>query len=249
MEVHHPDSSHTGKKTFKEYFLEFLMLFLAVTLGFFAENMREENVEHHKEIEYVKSMIEDLRKDTANIQDVVIRFEKLSLVFDTVLKNFDKGTSKFSQSWSNNFVRIVKGGYPDYYYTDRTLQQLKNSGGMRLIRIQRASDAIVDYDDANKDFITEANYLGRIHEQVVDESFRLWSFKLLNQKLNSTEWRKKKVPEGDYWIIKDKTQFENLYNLIEQFSQSILFQKKNLLSLQKQAIDLITLLNKEYHLD
>ena len=39
MEVHH--HPHVEKKNFKEYFLEFLMIFLAVTLGFFAENIRE----------------------------------------------------------------------------------------------------------------------------------------------------------------------------------------------------------------
>src|SRR5215471_5281072 len=39
MEVHH--HPHVEKKRFKEYFLEFLMIFLAVTLGFFAENIRE----------------------------------------------------------------------------------------------------------------------------------------------------------------------------------------------------------------
>jgi len=33
MEVHH--HPHVEKKKFKEYFLEFLMIFLAVTLGFF----------------------------------------------------------------------------------------------------------------------------------------------------------------------------------------------------------------------
>ncbi len=36
MEVHH--HPHVEKKAFKEYFLEFLMIFLAVTMGFFAEN-------------------------------------------------------------------------------------------------------------------------------------------------------------------------------------------------------------------
>jgi hypothetical protein len=42
MEVHHhPHLPHGEKKKFKEYFLEFLMIFLAVTLGFFAENVRE----------------------------------------------------------------------------------------------------------------------------------------------------------------------------------------------------------------
>lgn len=41
MEVHHhPDLHHKPKKR-KEYFLEFLMIFLAVTMGFIAENVRE----------------------------------------------------------------------------------------------------------------------------------------------------------------------------------------------------------------
>ena len=44
MEVHH--HSHHPKK-WKEYITEFLMLFLAVTLGFFAENLRESYI--HKE--------------------------------------------------------------------------------------------------------------------------------------------------------------------------------------------------------
>ena len=38
MEVHH----HSHKpKNWKEYITEFIMLFTAVTLGFFAENLRE----------------------------------------------------------------------------------------------------------------------------------------------------------------------------------------------------------------
>jgi hypothetical protein len=39
MEVHH--HPHVEKKSFKEYLLEGLMIFLAVTMGFFAENIRE----------------------------------------------------------------------------------------------------------------------------------------------------------------------------------------------------------------
>ena len=39
MEVHH--HPHVEKKGFKEYFLEFLMIFLAVTMAFIGENMRE----------------------------------------------------------------------------------------------------------------------------------------------------------------------------------------------------------------
>jgi hypothetical protein len=41
MEVHHHPNLHHEKKPWKEYFLEFLMIFLAVTMGFFAESLRE----------------------------------------------------------------------------------------------------------------------------------------------------------------------------------------------------------------
>ena len=51
MEVHH--HSHHLKK-WKEYISEFLMLFAAVTLGFFAENLREHQIEKHREIQFLK---------------------------------------------------------------------------------------------------------------------------------------------------------------------------------------------------
>lgn len=46
MEVHHPHHP-THKKRWSEYIIEFVMLFAAVTLGFFAENIREGIAEKH----------------------------------------------------------------------------------------------------------------------------------------------------------------------------------------------------------
>src|SRR4051812_22246805 len=66
MEVHHAHSH--GKKQFKEYLLEFFMLFFAVTLGFLAENFREHLYEQRKEKEYIVSYVNDLKKDTASIR-------------------------------------------------------------------------------------------------------------------------------------------------------------------------------------
>lgn len=47
MEVHHPHHSDHLKK-WSELLLEFFMLFLAVTLGFFAENIRESIAAKHR---------------------------------------------------------------------------------------------------------------------------------------------------------------------------------------------------------
>jgi len=61
MEVHHPH--HVGhKKKWHEYITEFVMLFAAVTLGFFAENVREHRIEKEREVQLMRSMVSDLEK-------------------------------------------------------------------------------------------------------------------------------------------------------------------------------------------
>ena len=54
MEVHHHSHSH-GKKNWKTYFWEFLMLFLAVFCGFLAEYKLEHVIEHQREKEFAKA--------------------------------------------------------------------------------------------------------------------------------------------------------------------------------------------------
>ena len=62
MEVHHHTHAGHGKKTWKDYFWEFLMLFLAVFCGFLAEYQLEHVVEHQREKEYIHSFIEHNKK-------------------------------------------------------------------------------------------------------------------------------------------------------------------------------------------
>ena len=61
MEVHH--HSHTERKKWTHYLWEFLMLFFAVTLGFFVENQREHFIEHKREKQFITTMVEDLKSD------------------------------------------------------------------------------------------------------------------------------------------------------------------------------------------
>lgn len=65
MEVHHHPQLEHKPKPWKEYFLEYIMLVLAVTTGFFAESLREHISMNEKEYRYVVNYIQDLSKDTA----------------------------------------------------------------------------------------------------------------------------------------------------------------------------------------
>src|SRR5450432_1671017 len=78
MEVHHHPHVPHGSKKFKDYFLEFLMIFLAVSMGFFAENVREYITDKNHVEELSGQLREDLKNDTANVQKL-IEFESVQV--------------------------------------------------------------------------------------------------------------------------------------------------------------------------
>ena len=51
------------KKKWYVYFIDFSMLFVAVTLGFLAENVRDQQTEKNREISYLENVHEDLLVD------------------------------------------------------------------------------------------------------------------------------------------------------------------------------------------
>jgi hypothetical protein len=69
MEVHHHSGEHHIPKKFKEYLKEFLMIFLAVTMGFLAENVREYLTDKSHVSELAGQLKEDLINDTIKVQN------------------------------------------------------------------------------------------------------------------------------------------------------------------------------------
>ena len=144
MEVHH--HPHVEKKGFKEYFLEFLMIFLAVTLGFFAEGLRENISDHSKEKEYIVSIIQDMKKDSATLTNYIYKSipyhsqwldSEVNLLQQPLLAGKDKEIYQafiLGNLWTYDFFKTV-----------RTISQL-NAEGFRLIRNQNAVNAITDWE-------------------------------------------------------------------------------------------------------
>jgi hypothetical protein len=84
MEVYHqPDLRHT-KKRWTEYSLEFLMIFLAVTLGFFAENLREYISDRGHVRQLASQLIRDLKNDSAILHENISRENLLIKKSDTL---------------------------------------------------------------------------------------------------------------------------------------------------------------------
>jgi hypothetical protein len=96
MEVHH--HSHKPKKI-KEYITEFVMLFTAVTLGFFAENIREHQVIENHKVQNLTSMISDLQQDSIEIQKRITNYSKSLKQFEAIKDlSFAYQNKKISES-------------------------------------------------------------------------------------------------------------------------------------------------------
>ncbi|SRR5579862_9865902 len=142
MEIHH--HPHLERKNFKEYFLEFIMIFLAVTLGFFAESLREFISDKGKEREYLSSMINDLAYDTVQYNEALKKINYIRPLLDSSFLNIHDA-ARF------NYVLLGKWNTPvnetrlSYLPTMPTIQQLTNSGNLRLIDSKLILNKILAY--------------------------------------------------------------------------------------------------------
>lgn len=245
MEVHHHSHGH-GKKNWKAYFWEFLMLFLAVFCGFLAENFREGYVERHREKEFILSMIEDAATDTANIHlAIATNTVRIQHADSLALATFNyKGTQAENTSIYMAARKTVY--YPELVYpTDRTLFQLKNSGGMRLIQNKRAVESIIAYDNSGKNVVNQQAYYEHYLTSLTEASNRLMNFSVLlnfKQPLAISQYSNAKI------LNATPEKLQEMGNMSMMFQGVMMQYVVRLNEMEKQAIVLINTLKKEYHI-
>jgi hypothetical protein len=158
MDIHANHLHHAPGGKIWHYFFEFLMLFLAVFCGFIAENWREQLKEHQREKEFIHSIVEDLKSDTLQSDNILVQLRSTNTGIDSVL-NALSSTEIIENS--NNAYRLWTK-YLDiraFISNDRTIQQLKNSGELRLIRHKAVSDRIMKYDQTVKNYYQQSNFM------------------------------------------------------------------------------------------
>ena len=148
MEVHH-HAHHGGKKNWKSYFWEFLMLFLAVTLGFFVENQREHYIEHNRAKDFSRTLVKDLHNDTALIHDHQ-KIAGLYIAFvDTLLAMSKTRLDGPAASRFSFYTRFM-------YWTgaitwnNATFEQIKNSGSLRYFKNYKLLEKMMNYEGIAK---------------------------------------------------------------------------------------------------
>ena len=243
MEVHH--HAHTARKKWTHYFWEFLMLFLAVFCGFLAVYKLEQTIERHREKEFILSMIEDAMTDTANIHAAIpLNLERAGYADSLSIACLNyRGTQPENTNIYETHRNCIYR--PDLVYpTDRTLFQLKNSGGMRLIRKKKATESIIAYDNSGKRLINQQTYYETYLNDLTNSSAQLMNFLVL--------WghsRKEAHPYDTAKLINpDRLKLMEMGNIAVIYKGVLLQYINRLKEMEKESVVLINTLKKEYHI-
>jgi len=240
MEVHH--HPEVEKKGFKEYVLEGLMIFLAVLMGFIAENIREGISERAKGHEYIRSFVEDLRRDTTAFAEV-IAFDKkkhealngLSACYDTIERD---------NKSDGCLVPIVKNSVSNRFgnFSDGTMQQLKNADGFRLLN-KTDKDSIIAYDHLARAYVNFESTIFQQRQDIArDINVKVVGFRAERDLFPDS----KATPKSPILHTGDKALISEYFNDLLLYDRTIKVQASQLGRLKGRATGLIKYFENKY---
>ena len=269
MEVHH--HPHVEKKSFKEYLLEGLMIFLAVTMGFFAEGIRENITKHEREHHLMELLVQDLKKDIIHL-DTARNRSKFKLAYlDTLRKSVIAAIDNELPDSIYKMMYAIEARFGNsgiayrFVPTDRALSQLEKTDAYNFISKQNVSDSILHYKENNTTLIDQYQIIREYYQikshEVAQQIFKSSVVDDLIAATGNTNIYASNIYVGTFYtrILKSNKKFSLLTrdkNILELYCSKLRdnssffgFYTNTLLPIQKaRAERLIALIEKEYHL-
>ena len=258
MEVHH--HPHTERKKWTHYLWEFLMLFLAVFCGFLAENQREHIAERHREKEYIVSMIEDLKTDSAFLALSINKLIPYHLVrLDSTVHLFQAPDLKGKDRLIYQAFMIGTAWTYNFRPTERTLSQL-HSEGFHLIRNKNAANSITQLEEQYKQFNLQITIFVENMQNDIDLSAWVFADRVVTDQINTTAFQNfsdsssvqlqlSDIPESARINVENKEGIKSYVDKLRKYSFYLQYViKGGQVVLLREISKAIEILKKEYKL-
>lgn len=226
------------------------MLFLAVFCGFLAENFREHIVEHNREKQYIESMIVDLKTDST-VMGFIIKYNKQQASgFDSLLQNI------YHKPYTDSSLRTLYYLKEEYTlvsskmrFSRGTISQLKNSGGLRLIRNRAVADSIIKYDIITERVDGQAEGVEYSGRKLLDVSVKIFDGENVLDYNSSSNYRDILSSNKKFDLLTNDERSIKEYANLAKFRRDVIINYiRQLTSLQNRIPGIIQFLKKEYHL-
>jgi hypothetical protein len=221
------------------------MLFLAVFCGFLAEYQLEHKIEKDREKQYMTSMVQDLRSDTLMLKSNVTLRQSRLIMIDSLIRMLN---STDRNKCGNDIYYFARSISPpaNIFPNDGTIQQLKSSGNLRLIRNNTITNSIMAYDQKMRNALFEMGDEIEIRAEYRQLARKLFNTNVFHEMIaTDTVSRPTNDPQlytNDLVLINE---FIGQVQYVKRVHQAQLIRSEQLLV---QAKQLITGIKKEYHL-
>lgn len=247
IEVHHHPK--VEKKKVKEYLMEGLFIFIAVSLGFIADNIREHFSNKEIEKRNMELIADNLRGDIENIKENIRYNEEKVKILDTLISY--KGIKNVDSLYSQRFSYLVtKSIYnPTFFSNTAAIDQMKFSGSLRLVKNKEILSGIYKYESMNEHIATNREGINDDDDRLVENASTFLDMQ------NLAKSRGIHFLETNQ-IISNKQLLNNQQNIFKFFNQAIM--RKSILEIiwlpqmrkqQKNAEELVKLLEQEYDIN
>ena len=253
MEVH--AHSHTARKKWTHYFWEFLMLFLAVSLGFYAENTRE-TILHKKEVKtQLNSMLSDLQSDITLFDSVATRNSHSAQMADSLVELLHSDITNTTEIY---FAARTVTANVGYYYTNaKSFDQLKTAGLLRYIRNKDLLDSIGTYYVSFHWLANQIELLRLKLDEIHKGNTRMFDSYVFQQMMMNikivagaaTGGQRTNIskPLAKPSLLSTNAKDINTVSLnYHYYSSTMKFYVRNAIALQNRAKGLIEMIKKEY---
>ena len=259
MEVHHHPHQE-GKKNWKHYFWEFLMLFLAVFCGFLAEYQLEHTIEKERAKELAKSFYAELKLNDDACKKAIFETYRKDTAIQYIKHYFaDSSLNHFSKEFSVHFANAILYNRPVIFEPrNAILNLLINSGSLRYFKSKLLQEMTIDLSIAIKEIearnLRANQYIeDKIDPFIIDHQDYKWVDKL--SKSNGGTVSIGNYEKSTYLFpfeLKNAEKIDKVrdINRISLFA-SIIKVNANVYYKKCDALNtkLINELQKEYHLD
>ncbi|MBI1221823.1 MAG: hypothetical protein GC180_04385 [Bacteroidetes bacterium] len=229
----------------KSNFLQFSSIFLAVYLGFVADNYRDDKLQKQAERQYIISMIKDVEADNKNAEVVIADFENRAEGLDTLLQSFHHCVNDSANIYFR--TRKYLTSWEDYYPITGTIEQLR-SGGFRLIRSHNALDNITGYYGKTDDLVAETNNLRRHFYNTWDAKSKLIDSYLIDSLIDEKQFAFEHRPLRNLFLTNDRAVLNQFFLGIRNVQGGLRYLAKQHKAHIDQGERLIAALKQEYDL-
>jgi len=255
MEVHH--NTHTERKKFTHYLWEFLMLFLAVFCGFLAENFREHQVEKNRATQYMLSLYEDLKTDTARLNDMFLYDDDKIAALNDMAACYDSISMNLLSTECMTKLILHSRANRSFAITDRTITQLMNAGGFRILKKEDA-DRVLHYVNVFKGYQDfQLTIFQSSQDNVRNTLNELAGFKSAASLLQipgssygttTSTITAEMVAHGPLLFSNDKFLLNKWFNQLSVYLRITKRQRQQLADLQQEIIILMKYCEHKYHI-